>query len=440
MGIAGHANRSNFAAIKTLEMKNVYLLSSMLACWSMISVCPASAQRQNADSAARPGAVRMEFQKIPRRRIRRNPVPIHDIRHEPLYEPVGATRDNRAEVSLPHAVFAFDYHFGRGWYLGTEIEFENGGTGATMEIEHNKEGGEIETEIEKGGEVALEQLHITKHFSNAFNLRIGHMIVPVGLTNSHHEPTLFFGTVRPESETAILPSTWHETGIAVLGYLGDFRYEAMLVSGLDPNGFSSENWIGSGRQKIFEVSKMTNPAVAARVEYSGIRNLRLAVSGYCGNTAKNSSKPYAMSGVKGTVAIGSFDAQYLGRNLIARANFVYGTVSDAKAIYDINRKYFNNTGYPITPFGKAAMAYGAEVGYDVLSWANTRNRLFRSSGGNTTTRGRKSTGARKSCRATSATCSPWASTTCRCATWSSSSTTRTAGSEATSTTAKTRSA
>ena len=261
-------------------------------------------------------------------------------------------------------------------YLGTEIEFENGGTGATMEIEHNKEGGEIETEIEKGGEVALEQLHITKHFSNAFNLRIGHMIVPVGLTNSHHEPTLFFGTVRPESETAILPSTWHETGIAVLGYLGDFRYEAMLVSGLDPNGFSSENWIGSGRQKIFEVSKMTNPAVAARVEYSGIRNLRLAVSGYCGNTAKNSSKPYAMSGVKGTVAIGSFDAQYLGRNLIARANFVYGTVSDAKAIYDINRKYFNNTGYPITPFGKAAMAYGAEVGYDVLSWANTRNRLF----------------------------------------------------------------
>ena len=279
-------------------------------------------------------------------------------------------------MSLPRAVFAFDYHFGKGWYLGTEVEFEHGGTGATKEIEYNKEGGEIETEIEKGGEVALEQLHITKHFSNAFNLRIGHMIVPVGLTNSHHEPTLFFGTVRPESETSLLPSTWHETGVSVLGYLGDFRYEVMLVSGLDPNGFSSENWVGSGRQKIFEISKMTNPAVAARVEYSGVRNLRLAVSGYCGNTAKNSSKPYAMTGVKGTVAIGSFDAQYVGRNLIARGNFLYGTVSDSKAIYDINRKYFNSTGYPITPFGKAAMAYGAEVGYDVLSFARTNNRLF----------------------------------------------------------------
>ena len=211
---------------------------------------------------------------------------------------------------------------------------------------------------------------------NAFNVRIGHMIVPVGLTNSHHEPNLYFGTVRPESETTILPSTWHETGIAFLGYFNNFRYEAMLVSGLDPNGFSSENWIGSGRQKIFEKSTFTNPAVAARLEYSGVRNLRLAASGYYGNTAKNSSKPYAMAGVKGTVTIGSFDAQYMSRNLIARANFIYGTITDSKEIYDINRKYFNSTGYPITPFGKAAMAYGAEVGYNILSFFNTKERLF----------------------------------------------------------------
>lgn len=290
--------------------------------------------------------------------------------------PSGATRDSRSEISLPRAVFAFDYHLGRNYYLGTEIEFEYGGTGAAMDIEYNKEGGEVESEIEKGGEVALEQLHITKRIVNAFNVRIGHMIVPVGLTNSHHEPNLYFGTVRPESETTILPSTWHETGIAFLGYFNNFRYEAMLVSGLDPNGFSSENWIGSGRQKIFEKSTFTNPAVAARLEYSGVRNLRLAASGYYGNTAKNSSKPYAMTGVKGTVTIGSFDAQYMSRNLIARANFIYGTITDSKEIYDINRKYFNSTGYPITPFGKAAMAYGAEVGYNILSFFNTKERLF----------------------------------------------------------------
>lgn len=358
-------------------MKKLYLI--LIACLVLGTyVNPASARKLRADSTAKKTFTPFEWNFKKYRVGGYGEILFQYMTYgtNRYTNPVGATRDNRAEISVPRAVFAFDYHFGKGWYLGTEVEFEYGGTGATKEIEYNKEGGEIETEIEKGGEVALEQLHITKHFSNAFNLRIGHMIVPVGLTNAHHEPNLFFGTVRPESETSLLPSTWHETGIAVLGYLKDFRYEVMLVSGLDPNGFSSENWIGSGRQKIFETSKMTNPAVAARFEYSGVNRLRLGLSGYYGNSAKNSSKPYAMSGVKGTVAIGSFDAQYLGRNLIARANFLYGTVSDSKSIYDINRKYFNSTGYPITPFGKAAMSYGGEVGYDVLSLAKTKGRLF----------------------------------------------------------------
>ena len=52
-----------------------------------------------------------------------------------------------------------------------------------------------------------------------------------------------FGVYRPEGETTILPSTWHETGIAVFGEIGRFDYELQLVNGLDPQGFRSEDWI-----------------------------------------------------------------------------------------------------------------------------------------------------------------------------------------------------
>jgi len=38
--------------------------------------------------------------------------------------------------------------------------------------------GEYETEMEKGGEVALEQFHITRLIHSAFNVRAGHLIVP----------------------------------------------------------------------------------------------------------------------------------------------------------------------------------------------------------------------------------------------------------------------
>ena len=125
----------------------------------------------------------------------------------------------RNTFAKPRFVIAGDYKFNKHWALGMEIEFEAGGVGTEYEIE-NTENGEYETEVEKGGEVALEQFHITYHMNNAFNVRVGHMIVPVGLTNSHHEPILFFGTVRPEGETSILPSTWHATGAEVRGQFG----------------------------------------------------------------------------------------------------------------------------------------------------------------------------------------------------------------------------
>ena len=46
----------------------------------------------------------------------------------------------------------------------------------------NTENGEYETEVEKGGEVAIEQFHITRLIHRSLNVRAGHIIVPVGLT------------------------------------------------------------------------------------------------------------------------------------------------------------------------------------------------------------------------------------------------------------------
>lgn len=79
------------------------------------------------------------------------------------------------------------YDFGKGWSLGTEIEFEHGGTESAVEIE-TEEAGEYESEVERGGEVALEQFWIQKSFTRAANLRMGHIIVPVGATNMYHMP------------------------------------------------------------------------------------------------------------------------------------------------------------------------------------------------------------------------------------------------------------
>ena len=154
--------------------------------------------------------------------------------------------DKHGRFDLPHVVLMLGYDFGKGWSMGMEIEFEHGGTESAVEIEEH-EGGEYETEVERGGEVALEQFWIQKSFCPEFNIKLGHMVIPVGATNAHHLPTEFFGVYRPEGENTIMPCTWHETGLSIWGRAGDWRYEAMLLPGLDSDRFNDKEWIKYGR-------------------------------------------------------------------------------------------------------------------------------------------------------------------------------------------------
>ena len=208
--------------------------------------------------------------------------------------PEGNPDKHRNTISIPRFVLALDYKFNSKWILGAEIEFESGGTGTAYELE-NTENGEYETEVEKGGEVAIEQFHITRLIVPQFNIRAGHIIVPVGLTNAHHEPINFFGTYRPEGETTILPSTWHENGLEFFGSFGkgyaSFDYQAMIVAGLNANGFDRNTWIASGKQGIFEEDNFTSPGYVARLDYKGVPGLRIGASFYyCADAGSNSDK------------------------------------------------------------------------------------------------------------------------------------------------------
>lgn len=285
----------------------------------------------------------------------------------------GNTKTHRASISIPRFVLAFDYKFNPEWILGAEIEFESGGTGTAVELE-NSENGEYETEIEKGGEVALEQFHITRLIIPQFNIRAGHMIVPVGLTNAHHEPINFFGTIRPEAETSMLPSTWHETGIQFFGSFGNrftrFDYQLMIVAGLNANGFDRNEWIAGGKQGFFETDNFTSPGYVARVDYRGVPGLRTGVSFYyCRDAGSNSDKAQTYSKIgRIPVAIGTWDAQYRNRYVTARANVTYGYVGNSAALSQANRTLSNNSPYSrLIPIAKNALSYGAEAGVNLKS-------------------------------------------------------------------------
>ena len=288
---------------------------------------------------------------------------------------LGNKKDHRNTISIPRFVAAFDYKFNSKWILGAEIEFESGGVGTAYEIE-NSENGEYETEVEKGGEVALEQFHITRLIHPAFNIRAGHIIVPVGLTNSHHEPINFFGTYRPEGETTILPSTWHDNGLEIFGTFGrgytTFSYQALVVSGLNANGFDRNTWIAGGKQGIFEEDNFTSPGYAFRLDYKGVPGLRAGASFYyCANTGANSDKLTEYPLHKIPVRIYTADAQYKNKYVTARTNFVWGNLSNAEYVSSVNTKLSNKSPYTrVVPVAKRAVSYAGEIGVNVSAFFN----------------------------------------------------------------------
>ncbi len=284
---------------------------------------------------------------------------------------MGNTRTHRNTISIPRFVVAFDYKFTPKWILGTEIEFESGGTGASYELE-NSENGDYETEVEKGGEVALEQFHITRLIRPEINVRVGHVIVPVGLTNAHHEPINFFGTTRPEGETRIIPSTWHETGLELFGSIGKgcaaFDYQAMVVTGLNANGFDRRTWAGNGKTDIFEDDNFTSPAYVVRVDYRGVPGLRVGGSWYfCNNVGANADKPTTYSGYGDIpVRIYTVDAQYTDRFVTFRGNCIFGNLGGSDKLSRANQNLGNNSPYTrATPVAKRAVSYGAELGFNL---------------------------------------------------------------------------
>ena len=238
----------------------------------------------------------------------------------------GNAKTNRNSISIPRFVVAFDYKFNPKWILGAEIEFEAGGTGTAYELE-NTENGEYETEVEKGGEVALEQFHITRLIHPAFNVRVGHIIVPVGLTNAHHEPINFFG-------------------------------------------FSRDEWVAGGKQGIFETDNFTSPAYVGRLNYEGVPGLRLGASFYyCNNVGANSDKPHTFVSIgKSPLRICTADLQYKNKYVTARGNMIYGSLSNAEALSGKIGSQSNTSPYSrLTPVAKNAVSYAGEVGVNLRS-------------------------------------------------------------------------
>ena len=285
--------------------------------------------------------------------------------------------DRRAAIDVERFVIAPKYRINDTIRLESELEFEHGGTGSTMEFDKFEEFGEFETEIEKGGEIIVEKLAAVFSFQPSLNFRVGHIIVPVGLVAKRHRPQHYFTTTRPESEAHIIPTIWHETGVEIFGSLGSLNYQAQIVNGLDSTGFSSRHWIVRGHQLRFETANAEAPAFVGRLDYAFHENATVGVSGYYGDTAANRPKPDVdFDAYVGIVSLHGF---YEVNAVKVRGLFLWGVLENADQLSKVNRTLSNNLNVKRTPIGSSALGWYIEAGYDILSLFKQSNNSAKNS-------------------------------------------------------------
>jgi hypothetical protein len=276
--------------------------------------------------------------------------------------------------------------------FGAEIEFEHGGTGAALELEY-EEFGEYEQEVEKGGEVVVEELYLAKSFADdAFWVRAGRFYVAMGLLSELYEPTEYLAAGRPESEQTVIPGVWDELGLEVGSQLGPVEITAQVVNGLDSTGFSSQFWVASGHQRRFELVRATDLAGVGRVDVTPLDGVMVGVSAYYGGTSRNRPKPdFAEQCPDGDLQREVAPCGYVSAPLLlvdahaaiergpvrARAMALWGKLEKADVISEKNRNLSNNLDVLRTPVAEQAFASWAELGVDIADFTalNPRHRI-----------------------------------------------------------------
>ena len=264
---------------------------------------------------------------------------------EMLYENFDAERqggsavDKGSKLDFLRMILYAGYRFNDKFVFNSEIEFEHAST-------------------DKSGSVAVEFAYLDYLATDYLALRAGLLLVPMGLTNEFHEPNVFLGARRPETERQIIPSTWRENGFGAVGSIGVLNYRAYLINGLDASGFSSGG-LRDGRQKGSK-AKASDLAFVGRIDLAPLPGIFFGGSLYRGGSGQGQFTLNDRD-LNVTTTIGEVHAQVQLRGFDVRALYARSTVQDVAELNEVRSLIGNKS------IGETLQGGYFQVGYNVLS-------------------------------------------------------------------------
>jgi uncharacterized small protein (DUF1192 family) len=190
-----------------------------------------------------------------------------------------------------------------------------------------------EIEVEHAKEIFVEFAYVDYLATPNFGLRAGMLMIPMGLVNEFHEPTVFIGAERPVTENRIIPTTWRENGGGVYGAFDNVAFRAYVVNGFNGSAFSSGGLRG-GRQKGGK-ALADDMAFTGRLDITPIPGAFFGASFYTGGSGQ--SQVMDDSGRTYGVRTNIFDvhAQVQARGVDFRALFAQAGLDDTSMLNQV---------------------------------------------------------------------------------------------------------
>lgn len=183
--------------------------------------------------------------------------------------PRNATENTVAD--LRRAVIGLQHRFDSQTKFSFELESEHAVTSA-----------------DDPGEVEIEQAFVEHRLTPRVAVRGGLFLIPAGLLNESHEPTAYYGVERNFVETAIIPTTWREGGLQIVGdVINGLTLQGGVTTGFNLNKWDAtstegqESPLGATHQEL-ALASAKDLSVFGAANYRGIPGLLVGASAFTG--------------------------------------------------------------------------------------------------------------------------------------------------------------
>ncbi len=226
------------------------------------------------------------------------------------------TRQNQnTQVDLRRFVLGYQHRFSEKTKVVAELEVEHSVSSAS-----------------DPGEVAIEQAYIEQQVTPMWSVRAGLFLLPAGLLNENHEPTAFYGVERNFVETAIIPSTWREGGLQLVGNFDNgLTVQGGVTTSFDLNKWDAastegkESPLGSIHQEL-ALAKGHDLAVFGALNWRGIPGLLIGGSLFTGQAT------HAQAVDKARITLWDIHARWTPGRWDFSTVYSRGTISNTAAL------------------------------------------------------------------------------------------------------------